>query len=162
MMEGVDPSVYDDLRRLAERFMQRERRSHTLQPTALVHEAYLRLADHMTGLEQGHVTAIAARTMRRILVDHERKRRAKKRGGDTPQVTLPSIAADDDPPIDLLVLDEAMEELAELDERKCRIVELMFFAGLTVRESAECLGVSHRTVEDDWAVTRAWLRGRLG
>jgi RNA polymerase sigma factor (TIGR02999 family) len=160
-MEAVDPALYDDLRKLAERFMKRERASHTLQPTALVHEAYMRLADHMKGLERGHLITMAARTMRRILVDHERKRRAKKRGGDTPHVTLPLLAADDEQPIDLLALDECMEELAELDDRKCRIVELLFFAALTVRESAECLDVSPRTVEDDWAMTRAWLRGRM-
>ena len=159
-MEDVDPQMYDELRRMAEGFMRKERGSHTLQPTALVNEAYLRLADHLEGLDPGHVRAIAARTMRRILVDHERKRRAQKRGGGTPNVTLPSIGTDAGEPIDLLALDESLAELAELDDRKCKIVELMFFAGLTIRETAACLGVSHRTVEDDWAMTRAWLRAR--
>lgn len=150
------------MRALAEGYLSRERASHTLQPTALVHEAYLRLADKAEeGLDKGHLIGIAARTMRQVLVDHARRKLAKKRGGDRLRVTMPALSTDGGNELDLLQLHECLEELRELDDRKCRLVELRYFAGLSVRETAEVLGISHRTVEDDWAFTRTWLRTRL-
>jgi len=159
-MDGVDPQLYEELRQLARNYMRRERASHTLQPTALVHEALLRLEGHRHGEE--HLLALAARAMRRILVDHARRKSAKKRGGDARRITLPPLTDQDPDPIDLLALDECLNELAEIDDAKCRIVELLFFAGLNVPETAEVLGIGQRTVEENWAMARTWLRSRLG
>jgi RNA polymerase sigma factor (TIGR02999 family) len=160
-------AVYDELRRLARGYLRRERSGHTLEPTALVHEAYLRLIDQTRVDWRGrtHFFAVGAQMMRRLLVDHARRHDRKKRGGDFRQVTL---AADAAPLLgrsldraDLLALDDAMEKLSALDSRQARIVELRFFAGLRVDEVAEALGVSKRTVEADWTHARAWLRREL-
>jgi len=161
------PLVYDELRSLARGFMRRERRDHTLQPTALVHEAYIRLVDQ-SRVEwrcQTHFRAVGARVMRRILVDHARKHRSAKRGGDWQRVTLgESLLRTSDPELDLagiLTLNAALDRLRELDARQSRIVELRFFGGLRNDEIAEVLGVSKRTVEGDWAHGRAWLLREL-
>ena len=157
------PEVYDQLRGLAEAFLRRERPDHTLQPTALVHEAYLRLAeqDRAAWNDSSHFQATAATMIRRILVDHARGHKAAKRGGDWHRVTL-SEASDGTGDVDLLELDEALVELAGLDERQARVVELRFFGGLGIKEAAAQLGVSPRTVDGDWRLARAWLHRRLG
>lgn len=159
--------VYDDLRRLARRYMSRERANHTLQPTALVHEAYMKLADQSRVEWQGktHFYAVGAQAMRRILIDHARGRRRDKRGGDWLRVTWAEEVfpggkrnlSDEE----LMDLDRAIEDLARIDERQARVVELRFFGGLTVKEVAEALGVSERTADGDWAKARLWLRDRL-
>lgn len=163
----VDPSapemlalMYDELRRLAAGYLRGERPDHTLQPTALVHEAYLKLL-HQTGAmwrDPKHFRALAATAMRQILVDHARRHRAAKRGGDAQRITLeealtPSAGHD----VQLLALDEALDRLNALDKRQGRVVELRFFGGLTNEEVAEVLGVSRATVANDWTVARAWL-----
>lgn len=158
------PIVYDELRRLAGAYLRRERADHTLQPTALAHEAWMRLVDatKVVWRDRAQFLAIAARTMRQILVDHARAHRAQKRGGDAVRVTLSDAPAGfGRPDLDLLAVDEALHALAELDERKARVVELRFFGGLTETEAAHALGVSQTTVENDWRFARAWLAGRL-
>lgn len=161
------PLVYEELRRLARGFMARESRDHTLQPTALVNEAYLRLVDQSRVDWRGrsHFRAVGARVMRRILIDHARRRGGLKRGGDLQRVTLgDSILSPSDPDVDLpelLALNDALDELARLDERQARVVELRFFGGMTTVEIAETLGVSERTVADDWKHGRAWLKREL-
>lgn len=164
-LDALVPEVYEELRRLAASYMRQERETHTLQATALANEAYLRLADqtkvHWRGRAQ--FLAIAARAMRQILVDHARRRDAEKRGGGQARVTLSDTSATfGQPALDLLALDEALTTLGALDDRKARVVELRFFAGLTAKEAAEALGASETTVDDDWAFARAWLRSRLG
>jgi RNA polymerase sigma factor (TIGR02999 family) len=159
------PVVYGELRRLAARAMRGERGDHTLQPTALVHEAYLRLAAgaRPEWRDRVHFYAVAARTMRRVLVDHARRQRAARRGGGAPTVTLADGAAASPPPrpVDLLDLDDALEALARHDERKARVVEMRYFAGLTEAETADALGVSEPTVRLDARLARAWLYRRL-
>lgn len=159
------PIVYDELRRLAGAALRRERASHTLQPTALVHEAFLRLVDvTSSGLQdRGHFIAIAARAMRRVLVDHARSRDALKRGSGEVRLSIDDVdvAAVDTRDIDLVGLDQALLRLAALDERQARIVELRFFGGLTVEETAVLIGSSDRTVKRDWQMARAWLRREL-
>jgi RNA polymerase sigma factor (TIGR02999 family) len=165
--EELLPLVYDELRRLARRFMARERRGHTLQPTALVHEAYLQLVDQSRANWQGrsHFRAVGARVMRRILIDHARRHGGLKRGGDRQRVTLgEAILRPPDSDVDLpelLAVNDALDRLAGLDERQARVVELRFFGGLTTAEIAESLGVSERTVQGDWAHGRAWLKREL-
>jgi len=162
------PLVYEELRRLAGRFLARERPDHTLQPTALVHEAYLKLAgqDRVNWAGRTHFLAVGARMMRRLLIDHARSRGRHKRGGDVQKVTLlEGVVAGGGNELgldELLTLDAALEELAAVNERQARIVEQRFFGGLTVEEVAEQLGLSKRTVENDWAAARAWLARRLG
>lgn len=158
------PLVYEELRQIARGQLARERKNHTLQATALLHEAWMKLGD-MEGAQpkdRAHFMAIAARTMRQILVDHARRKKAGKRGEGWDRVTL-NIALDqlEKDELDLVALDEALEQLAEQDARKARVVELRFFAGLSVAEVAEVLGVSTRTVEGDWFMARAWLRKSL-
>ena len=159
--------VYDQLRGLAASYLRAERPGHTLQPTALVHEAFLRLhAGRPVRYEsRTHFFAVAARAMRNVLVDHARRRAAAKRGGDAERVTLDDGLELGGPagaqPIDLLALEEAMERLEQLDARQARVVELRFFGGLTIDEAARVLGVSTDTVEDDWAMARAWLARTL-
>jgi RNA polymerase sigma factor (TIGR02999 family) len=156
--------VYAELRREARRFLRRERADHTLRPTALVHEAYLRLAaQHEAGWEnRAQFFAVAAQAMRRVLVDHARRRKAQKRPAARLQVELAEDAAVAPPrPADLLALDAALEDLAARDPRRARLVELRFFAGLTVPEAAQVLGVSPRTVDREWQLARAWLHRRL-
>jgi len=161
------PFVYDELRRLAGYFMAREPAGHTLQPTALVHEAYLRLVDQTRTSFRGrtHFLAVAAEVMRRLLIDHARRRGAAKRGLGWRRVTLGPGAevarAEALGVIELINLDAALDRLAELDERQARIVTLRFFGGLNVDEVAEVVGVSKRTVESDWRHARAWLRVEL-
>ncbi len=155
------PLVYDELRGLAARYMQREPPGHTLQTTALVHEAYLRLIDQSRVDWKGraHFFAVAAEMIRRVLIDHARKRRAAKRGGLAHQITLTdSIGACEQEQVDLLALDEALNELSALNERHRKVVELRFFAGLSIDETAHILDVSPQTVRSDWRMARAWLR----
>jgi RNA polymerase sigma factor (TIGR02999 family) len=165
--EQLMPLVYDELRRLARGFMARENRDHTLQPTALVNEAYLRLVDQTRVDWRGrsHFRAVGARVMRRILIDHARRRGGPKRGGGLKRCTLgDSVLSPPDPEVDLpelLALNDALDGLARLDERQARVVELRFFGGLTTAEIAEVLGVSERTVGGDWKHGRAWLRREL-
>jgi len=158
------PLVYDQLRALAGRYMKRERPDHTLQPTALVHEAYLRLIDgdrvDLNG--KTHFFALAASQMRRILADHARARNAAKRGGKTRRVSLHDGAGfKEDGVVDMLVLDEALERLGRESPRQSRVVELRYFGGLSVEETARTLGVSASTVKGDWRVARAWLAREL-
>ena len=160
------PLVYDELRRLAQRYLSRERPGHTLEPTALVHEAYMRLVDQAKDNWQGrtHFFAVGARVMRNLLVDHARQKGRAKRGGDWRRVTLAegvSPALRELEREDLLALDAALERLSRVDEREARIVELRFFAGLKMGEIASLLGVSKRTVEEDWVHARTWLRREL-
>ena len=154
------PLVYDQLRRQARRYMRAERSDHTLQPTALVHEAYLRLAGRR-GVEwqnRAHFYAVAAQVMRRILVDHARARQAEKRGGHEPRIELgEGLAFTEEKGAELLAVDEALTRLAKRDPRQARVVELRFFGGLSEDEAAEVLGISTRTLKRDWSVARAWL-----
>jgi RNA polymerase sigma factor (TIGR02999 family) len=157
--------VHDELHRLASKLMRGERAGHTLQPTALVNEAYLRLVDG-TSLEwenRAHFFGIAARAMRQILVDHARERASAKRGGGWQRVTLDErldlIAQRD---VDVFELDDALTRLADMDARMAQIVELRFFGGLTAEEVAHVLGVSRRTVQNDWRVAKMWLARELG
>ena len=153
--------VYSELHRLARRSMNRERRDHTLQATALVNEAYMRLVAQrdVDWQSRVHFLAIAAQCMRRILVDHARTRRSQKRGGDARRVALDDeLVVTEDRWTALTHLDDALTELAQVDERKARIVELRFFAGLSIEETAAALHVSPGTVMREWTFTKAWLR----
>jgi len=162
--ERLIPLVYDDLRTLASNYLRHERPGHTLQPTALVNEAFLKLADQHRVSWRGktHFFAVGAQIMRRILVDHARSKHRKKRGGDRQRIALQddlrlSTQGDED----LVAVDEAIEKLASRDARQAKIVELRFFGGMTVDEVAEVLGVSKRSVEAEWTMIRAWLRREL-
>ena len=156
---GIAPELYTELRRLAVQLMRRERPAHTLQPTALAHEAYIRMGD---GVSRTKFLGRAAKTMRRVLVDHARKRAAQKRGGGAAPETLHDQAGVGAPSGDLVALDEALTRLEETAPRQAHVVELLFFAGLSVRECAEALALSMTTVEEDWYLARAWLKSRLG
>jgi RNA polymerase sigma-70 factor (ECF subfamily) len=163
--EKLMPLVYDELRRLAWAYLRRERGNHTLQPTALVNEAYLRLVDQQNVEWQNRAQffGLAARLMRNILVDHARSHQAVKRGGQHYSVSLSRAdQVSEQPEIDLVALHEALERLATNDQQKGDIVELRFFGGLTIEETAEVLEISHATVERDWKLARAWLRRELG
>ncbi len=158
------PLVVGELRQLAKSHLIRERRDHTLQPTALVNEAYLRLVDRrrVDWKCRAHFFAFAARTMRRILIEHARAQRAAKRGGGVRTVTLREVEqVDCGTDVDLLALDDALRDLAVRDERQSRLVELRFFAGLSVRESAAAMGISVATVSREWAHAKAWLYREL-
>jgi RNA polymerase sigma-70 factor, ECF subfamily len=164
--ERLLPVVYEELRRQAARAMRREAGEHTLQATALVHEAYLRLVDQrrVEWRSRAQFFGVAAQMMRRVLVDHARGRLAAKRGGGARRVTLDGQGADaaaPDADVDVLALHEALERLAVLDPDQARLVELRYFAGLGIEETAEALGVSPATVKREWAVARAWLRREL-
>ncbi len=162
--ESMMAAVYDELRRLARKYMERERAGHTFQPTDLVHEACAKLAERPGAAvhDRVHFLATAARAMREILVDHARARLAAKRGGGAARITLDeNLAAGGAAEIDLIVLDDALRKLAELDPRKARMVELRFFAGLSIAETAQALGVSHMTVSSDWRMVRSWLAAEL-
>jgi RNA polymerase sigma factor (TIGR02999 family) len=165
--ERLLPEVYAELRRCAARAMRRESAEHTLQATALVHEAYLRLVDQrrVQWQNRAHFFGIAAQVMRRILVDHARARHAAKRGGGATQLTLgdgDAAAPAADGALDLLALHDALERLAGLDPEQARLVELRYFGGLSIEETAEALDVSPATVKREWALARAWLRRELG
>jgi len=158
------PLVYSELRSLAAAILRQENRGHTLDPTALVHEAFLKLVDQTRVQWKGraHFFAVCAQAMRRILVDHARGKHRQKRGGGRVRLTLkPDLALSPSRDEDVLALDEALEKLTRLDPRQARIVELRFFGGLNVSEVADVLGVSKRTVESDWTMVRAWLRREL-
>lgn len=158
--ERLFPLVYDELRQVAQRALRRERPDHTLRPTELVHEAYLKLAGGRGGewQDRAHFIGIAARAMRQILVDHARRRLAGKRGGGWERTTLEAIGAEQElPPEELLALDAALERLEQFEPRLRALVEYRFFGGLPDREIAELLGVSERTVNRDWTRARAWL-----
>lgn len=163
----LTPIVYQELRRLAHNYMRQEPRGHLLQTTALVHEAYMRLVGEDIDWEgREHFFAIAANQMRRILVDYARRRRAQKRGGGADDLPLEDAEQKPDasgaPDLDLLALDRGLERLAAVDERKCRVVELRFFGGMTIDETAAVLGLSHATVERELKVARAWLSREIG
>lgn len=169
-LDKLMPLVYAELRRLAGNYLRRERHNHTLQPTALVNEAYLKLVGQRSPHWQNRAQfyGVAAQMMRRILVDHARQHQAAKRGGsDQQRLSITSagqlgakqLAAE--PAIDLLALHEALEELTAFDPQQGRIVELKFFGGLSIEETAEVMGISHATVERDWKMARAWLRRKL-
>ena len=164
-LDELAARVYQELRGLAAAYMQRERADHTLQPTALANEAYVRLVGDAKVAWKGRAQflAIAARSMRQVLVEHARARGTEKRGGRHARISLSDTSGViDQSAIDLLDLDEALRALADVDERKARIVELRFFAGLSMKEVAEALKLSETTVEDDWYLARAWLRRHLG
>jgi len=162
-LDELMPLVYDELHRLARRHMKPEKKGHTLQTTALVHEAYLRLLGaEVPWKDRVHFFAVAARCMRRILVDHARARDSAKRGGKAVKVPLDeAIATPVDPGLNLVVLDGALSELETQDERKGKVVEMHYFAGLEIEEIASLLGVSASTVKSDLRFARAWLRSRL-
>jgi RNA polymerase sigma-70 factor, ECF subfamily len=154
------PLVYDELRRVARRCLAGERRDHTLQSTALVHEAYLRLVDQSSVHpdDRVHFFAIAAQVMRRVLVDHARKRLAAKRGGGSMTITLSdAIAQPKQREVDLMALDSALQGLSQIDPQQAQIVEMRFFAGLSIEETSHALRISPATVKRDWATARAWL-----
>ena len=153
------PLVYDELRRVAERYLRRERPDHTLQATALVHEAYIRLIDQdVPWQNRAHFFGIAAEMMRRILIDHARGLQAAKRGSGGIKLPLDDVInLSDERAADLIVLDEAMQALAEIDPQKSRIVELRFFGGLSIEETAEVLGVGTATIIRQWKLAKAWL-----
>jgi RNA polymerase sigma factor (TIGR02999 family) len=158
------PLVYSELRRMAAGYMRRERKDHTLQATALVHEAYLKmLGQHSVNWQsRAHFFGIAAQVMRRILIDYARSHVRDKRGGGQGSVPLDeALVFSPERSREFLELDNALERLAELDPRQARIVELRFFGGLTVEEVAEVLGISEKTVKRDWSVAKAWLHGEL-
>ena len=165
--EGVDELlevVYAELRRQAARYLRRERKNHTLQPTALVNEAFMKLIDqrNVQWQNRAHFFGIAAQAMRRIVIDHARARQRVKRGGVQQAVTLDeAMIASESRSIDVLALDEALSRLAALDPRQAKIVELRYFAGLSVEETAEVTGLSPTTIKREWAMARAWLHAEL-
>ena len=162
-LDRLTPIIYDELRRLARRYMRQERPGHSLQTTALVNEAYMRLLDYtrMQWHDRAHFFAVSAQLMRRILVDHARRHNLK-RGGAVPHVSLDDAASvAGEAPTDLLALDDALNALAQLDPRKARVVEMRFFGGLSVEETAVVLSVSPITVMRDWNSAKAWLYREL-
>ena len=161
---GLMPLVYDELRRLARGYLQHERGDHTLQATGLVHEAYLRLVDQKTTTwkNRAHFFGVAAQVMRRILVDHARRHRSAKRGGDRTKVEfderlMPAASRG----LDVIALDDALQDLAKLNPQHSQVVELRFFGGMSLEEVAEVLDISPRTVQREWRMARAWLRRQL-
>ncbi len=159
------PFVYEELRRQAARYLRRERINHTLQATAIVHEAYLKLIDQtdVKWESRTHFFAIAAQAMRRILVDHARKKHREKRGGDALKVTLDDAMplASEEKSLDLIALDKALTRLEAKDKQKARVVELRYFIGLSLEETADALGISRATAARDWNVAKAWLHREL-
>jgi RNA polymerase sigma factor (TIGR02999 family) len=163
-LERLTPLVEAELRRLARGYMGRERKGHTLQPTALINEAFVRLtnARQIPWQDRAHFLGISARLMRRVLVDHARSRAYRKRGGSVEHVTLDeALAASPAPDVNLLALDRALETMAAVDGRKSRVIELRFFGGLSVEETAEVLHVSTDTVKRDWRLAKLWLLREL-
>ncbi len=165
-LDELMPLVFDELHRQAARFLRRERSDHTLQTTALINEAYLKLIDQnrVNWQSRTHFFAIAANLMRRILVDYARSKNRDKRGGDLMKLSLEEaadVAVGKEKNIDLMALDEALSKLEKIDERQARIVELRYFGDLTLEETAEALNISRTTVIEDWAMAKAWLRREL-
>jgi RNA polymerase sigma factor (TIGR02999 family) len=162
-LETLIPMVYNELHGLAHHYLRGERSSHTLQTTALIHEAYLRLAEQgpFQIQDRSHFVAIAATLMRQILVDYARRHRATKRGADCTIQLQDDIGPVKQPEMDILALDDSLNRLAERDPQQSKIVELRFFAGLTVEETAAVLGISAATVKRDWSMARAWLSRRI-
>jgi RNA polymerase sigma-70 factor, ECF subfamily len=163
-LEELMPLVYEELRRLAHRCMNRERPGHTLQTSALVDEAYLRLVDqkNVNWQDRAHFFGIAARLMRQVLVDYARRRGYAKRGGDARRVPLDeAVIVSKERAADVVALDDALKNLAEIDPRQSQIVELRFFGGLSIEETAEVLAVSPGTVMRDWTLAKAWLRREI-
>ena len=162
-LDKLIPIVYSELRLRAARYLRRERPGHTLQTTALIHETYLRLVEQkqVRWQNRAHFFGIAAQLMRRILVDHARQRDAAKRGGADLRLTLDEAMAAPRRDVNLMVLDETLTRLAEIDERQSRVVELRYFSGLSIEETAEVLGVSPATVKLDWSMAKAWLRREM-
>ncbi|MDQ3063137.1 MAG: sigma-70 family RNA polymerase sigma factor [Acidobacteriota bacterium] len=165
VLEDLMPLVYDELHKQAARFLNRERRDHTLQTTALIHETYLKLIDQreVNWESRAHFFAIAANLMRRILVDYARQKHREKRGGDMMKLPLEEAAliVGKERSIDLMALDEALTRLEKIDEQQARIVELRYFSGLSLEETAETLKVSRTTVANDWSIAKAWLHREL-
>ena len=165
VVNQILPHIYDELRRLASSYLRRERSNHTLQPTALVHEAYMKLIDQsrVKWQNRAHFFGIAAQVMRRILMDHARKHTAEKRGGDAEVLPIEEeiLIVSHDKSAELVALDDALNQLAEMDERKAKIVELRYFGGLSIEETAEVLGVSVPTVNREWRMAKAWLYSEI-
>lgn len=165
-LDALLPLVYDELRRQAHRFLRRERQNHTLQTTALIHEAYLKLIEQnrVNWQNRAHFFAISANLMRRILVNYAKAKHRVKRGGDAENLPLDEtiLIVSDKRELDLLALDEALTRLAKMDERQAQIVELRYFSGLSIEETAEVLDISPVTVKRDWKMTKAWLHRELG
>lgn len=162
--ERLMPLVYDELRKLAQGYLRGEQSDHTLQATALVHEAYMRLVDwkNVSWQNRAHFFALAAQVMRRILVDHAREKQAQKRGGGLTKIALEgAISFPQQREFDLVALDDALEALAELDPAQSKIVELRFFGGLTIDETAEAMRISPATVKREWKMAKAWLHKRI-
>lgn len=158
------PLVYDELHKLASRYLRRERRDHTLQTTAVVHEAYLKLVNQRDANFENrlHFFAVAAQIMRRILVDYARRHHASKRGGDLYKLSLDeALVTSEEKGADLLALDEALDRLAAIDPRQSRVVELRIFAGLTLEETAQALNISPSTVRREWSMAKAWLNRQI-
>ncbi len=163
-LDKLMPVVYDELRRQAARYLRREQAGHTLQTTALIHEAYVRLVDqrNVQWQNRAHFFGIAAQMMRRILVDHARTKKRAKRGGSDVKVSLADATIPvKERDLDVVALDEALTRLAAIDEQQSRVVELRFFSGLTVEETAEVMGISPATVKRDWSMAKAWLHREL-
>jgi RNA polymerase sigma-70 factor (ECF subfamily) len=162
-LEALSPALYAELRRLAAGYLRRERTGHTLQPTALVHEAYLRLLDQrqLAWQNRAQVLGLAASLMRRILVDHARGRARHKRAGMMTRVSFEGLEIAEERDVDLVALDDALRELAAVDDQLSRIVELRYFGGLKVEEVADVLETSPRSIDRAWATARAWLRRRI-
>ena len=163
-LESLVPLVYTELRKLARGYLRRERPNHTLQSAALVHEAYVRMAGNSSPnwKNRAHFFGVAARLMREILVEHARRRNAAKRGAGATQIALnEGLSISQQKSVDLILLDDALRRLAELDERQCRIVELRFFAGLSIEETSAALGISVATVSREWTTARIWLHDQI-
>ena len=165
VVNHILPHIYDELRRLASSYLRKERSNHTLQPTALVHEAYMKLIDQnrVKWQNRAHFFGIAAQVMRRILMDHARKHQAEKRGGEFEKLPIEEeiLIVSHDKSAELIALDEALEELAKLDPDKAKIVELRYFGGLSIEETAEVMGVSVPTVNRHWKMAKAWLFSQI-
>jgi RNA polymerase sigma factor (TIGR02999 family) len=165
VVNQILPHIYDELRRLASSYLRRERSDHTLQPTALVHEAYMKLIDQkkVRWQNRAHFFGIAAQVMRRILLDHARKHNAEKRGGEAEKMPIEEeiLVVSHAKSAELIALDDALESLASLDEQKAKIVELRYFGGLSIEETAEVLGVSVPTINRQWRIAKAWLYSQI-
>ncbi|MDM7921171.1 MAG: sigma-70 family RNA polymerase sigma factor [Pyrinomonadaceae bacterium] len=165
VVNQILPHIYDELRRLAGSYLRKERSNHTLQPTALVHEAYMKLIDQrqVKWQNRAHFFGIAAQVMRRILMDHARKHLANKRGGDAEILPLEEeiLVVSHDKSAELVALDDALQQLGEIDPQKARIVELRYFGGLSIEETAEVLAISVPTVNRHWRMAKAWLYSEL-